>query len=124
MSTELPYFQISPLYAIITAVSVVVVYILGLLFKVMYYKCFHPNLSKEELKGDTGEMSHTEQEPTAIMDSKDETDKDALDGTPRLLFESMGTDTDPADRGWTSPPAPNLERCNKRMRKLAENFYS
>lgn len=123
MSTEPPYFEISPLYAIITAVSVVAVYILGLLFKVMYYQCFHPNLSKEELKGDTGEESQTGQPPITGVDSKDETDKDVLDSSLWLTVSEC-TDTDVVDRSWRSPPAPDIKRCNKRMRKLAENFYS
>uniref|UniRef100_A0A3P9DT83 XK-related protein n=1 Tax=Maylandia zebra TaxID=106582 RepID=A0A3P9DT83_9CICH len=48
MSTDPPDFVIEPTYALITAVCVVVVYILGLILKVIYYKSFHPNLDSDE----------------------------------------------------------------------------
>ncbi|XP_076611070.1 XK-related protein 8-like [Chaetodon auriga] len=122
MSTEPPYFEISHLSAVIVAISVVAVYILGLLFKVIYYKCFHPNLSKEELKGDTDERPLAGEEPTTSTDHKDDTDEEDPYSGPQL--RSGGPGGDVVDRGWLSPPAPHAERCNKRMRKLAENFYS
>uniref|UniRef100_A0A3Q3WZ83 XK-related protein n=1 Tax=Mola mola TaxID=94237 RepID=A0A3Q3WZ83_MOLML len=87
ISTECPYFEISQLHAIITAVGVVAVNVTGLFLKILYYNCFHPNLTKEELIGemDTDSYSQTH----VIIDS-----------------------------------GPSPKHCNKRMRKLAENFYS
>uniref|UniRef100_A0A8C3AQY3 XK-related protein n=1 Tax=Cyclopterus lumpus TaxID=8103 RepID=A0A8C3AQY3_CYCLU len=82
MITEPPYFKIPPRCAVIAAVSVVAVYILGLLLKMIYYKWYHPNVAKEELKGDA-----------------------VYDRLPKS-------------------PAPDIKRCNKRMRTLAQNFYS
>uniref|UniRef100_A0A3Q3WS03 XK-related protein n=1 Tax=Mola mola TaxID=94237 RepID=A0A3Q3WS03_MOLML len=88
ISTECPYFEISQLHAIITAVGVVAVNVTGLFLKILYYNCFHPNLTKEELIGE--------------MDVKDETDS----------------------YSQTHVIGPSPKHCNKRMRKLAENFYS
>uniref|UniRef100_A0A3Q4HBD7 XK-related protein n=1 Tax=Neolamprologus brichardi TaxID=32507 RepID=A0A3Q4HBD7_NEOBR len=48
MSTDPPDFVIEPTYALITAVCVVAVYILGLILKAIYYKLFHPNLDRDE----------------------------------------------------------------------------
>ncbi|XP_030576283.1 XK-related protein 8-like [Archocentrus centrarchus] len=90
MSTDPPEFVIQPLDALFTAVCVVAVYILGLLFKVIYYKCFHPNVDRDKLKG-----AGTEEQP-----------EDGV--TYRMLAMTL------------TPPA----QCNKRMRKLAANFYS
>ncbi|XP_030597473.1 XK-related protein 8-like [Archocentrus centrarchus] len=84
MSTDPPEFVIQPLYALITVVCVVGVYILGLLIKVIYYKCFHPNLDKDELRGQP----------------EDEVD-----------FRTF------------RPPTEASAHCNKRMRKMAVNFY-
>ncbi|KAF1381868.1 hypothetical protein PFLUV_G00158470 [Perca fluviatilis] len=103
MITEPLDFVISPLYAGITAGSVVVVYILGLVSKMIYYTCCHPNLAKGELKG----------EPF------DETDFAVCQASVRHL----DIDEDVTNRSGPSPPAPNIKQ-NKRMRKLAENFYS
>lgn len=117
MSTEATYFEISHFYAIVTAVSVVAVYILGLIFKMIYYKCYHPNLAKEELKGDSTEMSQPGQGPTkTTTHSEDEVDF--------AMFAGRNIDTEVTDRSGPSPPVPDTKRCNKRMRKLAENFYS
>lgn len=138
ISAEPPYFQISHLNAIITAVSVVAVYILGLFLKMIYYKCFHPNLAKEELKGDTDEKSHTGQGPTRIkIIPREEIDAmspqvdgdvygipDSYYGASISLFRNRVEEMDVTDRSGPSPPAPDMRRCNKRMRKLAENFYS
>ncbi|XP_069576972.1 XK-related protein 8-like [Brachyistius frenatus] len=41
------------LNVIMKAVCVVALYIVGLLLKLLYYKCYHPSLGKEELKGDS-----------------------------------------------------------------------
>ncbi|KAM7384601.1 hypothetical protein PAMA_011794 [Pampus argenteus] len=116
MSTAPPYFVIPQLYAMITAVSVVSVYILGILLKIVYYKCYHPNLAKDELKG-----GPTGQGP--MRSSGDVLDGDVVidgDSVPQtiILMEDTGF------RSMPSSPAPSVQRCNKRMRKLAENFYS
>lgn len=132
MITEPPYFNISPLYATITAACVVGVYIIGLLCKLIYYKFCHPNLAKEELKGVPTEKTQIGQGPTGIERGLDETD------LPIMLIVQQSdvsgadspepteaTDTDVEDRIGPRPPAAaEARRCNKRMRKLAENFYS
>nr|XP_033493365.1 XK-related protein 8-like [Epinephelus lanceolatus] len=118
MSTEPPYFEIPPLYAVITAVSVVGVYILGLFFKMIYYKYSHPSLAKEELKGDTAEKSRVGQGPTRTPFPGDETD------FPISSLEDLDVEKEITYRSWPSPPAPVTKRCNKRMKKLAENFYA
>lgn len=106
MSTEKAYSEIPHLNTIITVSVVVAVYIVGLLIKVIYYKHYHPNLAKEELKSDTTGLSG------------DETDF----SHPIVMGRCM--DTDVTDRSGPSPPAPDVKHCNKRMRKLAANFYS
>ncbi|XP_071355937.1 XK-related protein 8-like [Trachinotus anak] len=97
------YWKIQNLHAIITAASVVAIYILGLVLKIIYYKCFHPNLTKEELKGVT---------PEEPLSSNDTPSEDVVDGIMVL------------NRCLPSPPQASVKHCNKRMRKLAENFYS
>ncbi|XP_070702164.1 XK-related protein 8-like [Pempheris klunzingeri] len=132
MNTEPPYFEIPLLHGIIAAVSVVLVYILGLFLKMIYYKFYHPNLTKEELKGDSSERARNGQGPTRstslIVDEVDfavpSPRNEDIDGVPRIMLQSWGTDTDVTDRSLPSPPTPDIRRCNKRMRKLAENFYS
>ncbi|XP_023262037.1 XK-related protein 8-like [Seriola lalandi dorsalis] len=100
MNTEELYFEIP--HTVIAAVSVVSIYLFGLLLKIIYYKCYHPNLSKEELKGVTSVEELARSSPL----SGDEVDSGLVSG-----------------RSFPSPPAPDLKH-NKRMRKLAENFYS
>ncbi|XP_026156947.1 XK-related protein 8-like [Mastacembelus armatus] len=156
---KIAYVEISPLYASITAVSVVAVYILGLLVKIIYYKLYHPNLGRQELKGD-GERLETGQGP--MTDTEDVVDSGLL--PPER--ESQDTDTDVTFKMCSGPsePSPEIkvvredahitdgngaqseraskhpvrsegltrpdssahstEHCNKRMRKLAANFYS
>lgn len=127
--TEPPsYLEIQPLYAVITAVGVVAVYIIGLLVKTIYYKCFHPNLGKEKLKGDVTEQSRTGPGP-----STNKLHLCTVDGN-QDKFLNGEMETDVTDRMWPSPSEdieralPPLERStecyNKRMRKLAANFYS
>ncbi|KAM4539815.1 XK-related protein 8-like [Odontesthes bonariensis] len=99
MATDPPRFAIPPLYAGVTAAGVVALYVLGLLLKVAYYKCFHPNLRREELRGGSSERLQG----------------DEIDGPMRLQAHC-----DVTDRSMSSQPA----ACNKRMKKLAENFYS
>lgn len=111
MSTEQLYFKIPNLYAKITAVSVVVVYIFGLLFKIVYYKHLHPSLSKEELKGDGAK------------------DEDELDSAKRKVenkYDLMwfyNVDGEIVFSRRSSQRAAHKHRYNRRMRKLAENFY-
>uniref|UniRef100_A0A3Q3A3F8 XK-related protein n=1 Tax=Kryptolebias marmoratus TaxID=37003 RepID=A0A3Q3A3F8_KRYMA len=50
-----PFHEISQHHAIITAASVVGVYFLGLLFKIIYYTFFHPNVSAS--KGNTNDVT-------------------------------------------------------------------
>lgn len=133
--TEPPYFEIPHSYAVITAVSVAGVYIVGLLFKIIYYKYYHPNLAKEELIGGTSGQGPTSSEGLSRPEDP-------------AVSSIMNADTDVTDRSWPSPPssglkffgqaagatdadtvdgiplAPAAKHCNKRMRKLAENFYS
>lgn len=116
--------------AILIAVSVVAVYILGLIFKMIYYKWFHPNVSKEELIGIADEKSSTGLGPTGFKTIPSEevdspqVDENALYDIPMLTFRDGEEGTDVTDRSGPSPPALDVKCCNKRMRKLAENFYS
>nr|XP_046272857.1 XK-related protein 8 [Scatophagus argus] len=129
-SAEHTYFQVSPLYAVITAVSVVAVYILGICFKLIYYKYYHPNLVKEQLKGQASdeaaqgpqfETFHTDEIDFASNPQWDQGDADDF---PQTLMRACIGDIGIADRIGSCLPAPEVKRCNKRMRKLAENFYS
>ncbi|XP_034748068.1 XK-related protein 8-like [Etheostoma cragini] len=123
MITEPPYFEIQPLYACITAVIVIAVYILGLLSKMIYYRCYHPNLAKGELKGDTTKGSKAGQGPTG-MSAFAEDEVDFPMSQLRVTHIDHDPEEDVTNRSGPSPPAPDIKRCNKRMRKLAENFYS
>lgn len=111
IATEQPHFQMSQLHAVVTAVSVVVAYILGLLVKMLYYRWFHPNLLKEELKGSTGDRPG---------EAYDVTDSDAV------AAPACATGPELAVTFRCEVPSPTLDRkhCNKRMRMLAENFYT
>ncbi|XP_061885532.1 XK-related protein 8-like [Entelurus aequoreus] len=91
--------HMSFLHAGLLAVAVVALYILGLVLKVLYYKFFHPNLNKEELKGGDKEVE--------------------LDGGVVLVMDRSAAE-DVTDGGRT----PHVQLYNKRMRKLAGNFYS
>ncbi|XP_039461626.1 XK-related protein 8-like [Oreochromis aureus] len=86
MSTDPPDFVTHPLT---TAACVVAVYILGLLFKVIYFTFFHPNFDKDKLKGATIPEEQPEDE----------------------------------ERSHSVPTRPLKATDNKRMRKLAENFF-
>ncbi|XP_059205507.1 XK-related protein 8-like [Centropristis striata] len=130
MITEPPYFEISFLHAVITAVSVVSCYLLGLFFKMIYYKTCHPNLTKEELEGGTAEKTHVGQGPSRIKtfagDVPDFPMSLLEDSIPQMMTITMRSDEEEgvSDRVGPSQPAPDIKRYNKRMRKLAENFYS
>lgn len=105
-ATEQPHFELSPLQAVVTAVSVVACYILGLFIKMFYYRWCHPNLQKEELKGSA--------------DDQDEVDSNDV-ASPAIL-KGMGVNELP--QLGSIPQASGGNHCNKRMRILAENFYT
>lgn len=126
MSMEQP-FHISDNHAIIAASCVVVVYILGLCLKMIYYKWFHPNVDKDELKdgedqsqtkvglGPMRKSGFTEGGKFPVLPQPDE---DLTDGPYLKGFDFI----EATDRiGYSEPP---VKLCNKRMRKLAGNFYS
>ena len=110
-TTEHPYFEISRLHAIITAVVVVVVYVVGLLLKLLYYSKFHPNVTLIE------EMDNVTKEEL-IEEMDDDSRGDKRDGTLPItaMFRVGRIETD-------SDSVHHPKYCNKRMRKLAENFY-
>lgn len=115
MNTDPPYVELPLLTCVIGAVSIVGVYILGLLCKIVYYTFYHPNLSKEELKGGT-----SGQGPTRATGPSE--GKMMMMITPCSCDNTQATvDVDAVD-GFVPPPA--AKHYNKRMRKLAENFYS
>lgn len=99
---ERPHFHLSKSHAVATAVAVGMTYILGLFLKMVYYKWFHPNVLKEDLKGDEDGGSGLAQDET--------------DASPAQSFG--------ADRSAPAPAAPDWKRCNKRMKILAESFYA
>lgn len=109
--SERPAFQLSQSHAIITAVAVVMGYVLGLLIKMAYYKWCHPNVLKEELKGDKEEGSAQERDET---DSKEDSSPVLLKGGEFLVLNRTGR----------APPALDRKQCNKRMKILAQNFYT
>ncbi|KAG7499820.1 XK-related protein 8-like [Solea senegalensis] len=98
--------------SILCAICVVAVYILGLVLKVIYYKFYHPNLTKKALTGVTTDKSQTE--------NGDEVDSSAIRrGVMSRTFIEEGP---LEDTGVAEPPS--AVHCNKRMRKLAANFYT
>ncbi|XP_035039578.1 XK-related protein 8 [Hippoglossus stenolepis] len=134
ITTEPSHGGITLSYALITAVSVVSVYGLGLLFTIIYYKRYHPNLDREQMTGVTAGMTQNGDE-AAVGESPsgDEVDfmlKDTVSGAsyddiPQNLTLKGLLVTDVTDRSAPSPPPPrSVGRCNNRMRKMAENFYS
>lgn len=116
ITTEPHYFETSNMYAIIIAVSVVAVYFLGLFLKLIYYKWYHPNVSEKELIGGADEKSPAGLGLTCDMGDSGMT---TFDGAAEEVEEQ-----DVTDYIRPVPPALDVTRCNKRMRKLAENFYS
>lgn len=101
LSLEQPFFYISTPVASAVASCVVGVYVVGLAVKMFYYKCFHPNIAKEDLKG------HEEEE----LKEESEVERDG-----QIVYRCFGLTGDLPAR-VTEP------RCNKRMRQLAGNFY-
>ncbi|XP_053302803.1 XK-related protein 8 [Pleuronectes platessa] len=130
ITTEPSHSGITPFYALITAVSVVSVYLLGLLFKIIYYKLYHPNLDREQMTGvSVGMTQNGDEAPVGKSLSGDEVDLTLMGSgaqTRRLVsYSNESSDTDVAFRcGPSSPPPPaSVGRCNNRMRKMADNFY-
>lgn len=110
--TKPPSFEIPFLSAIVTSVCIVVVYMLGLLLKLMYYKLYHPNIGKHEVQESiTADLSNGQE--VILMHSK--VGEDTVDS---LQMDSL------AFRSMPFPPEPVQKRQNKRMMKLADNFYS
>lgn len=106
--SERPDFGPSQNGAIIAAVAVVMVYVLGLLGKMAYYKWCHPNVVKGQLKGAVDDGSRPEPDET-----------DSKENASPVLLKVRKFD-------HTGPPPLALDRkpCNKRMKILAENFYT
>lgn len=106
------YFDIPFLYAIITSVCIFVVYMLGLFFKIIYYKFCHPKIGRHELRGSEPDLVPAGLALTVVCE-------DMVDSSQMEDIES-----DTAFRSMPIPPRePPQKRDNKRMRKLAENFY-
>ncbi|RVE66644.1 hypothetical protein OJAV_G00109470 [Oryzias javanicus] len=129
MNTQPPQFLIPRLYAEATAGAVVGLYILGLLVKIIYYKFFHPKLNQDDLRGrDSDEVDGLNQDDLRGRDS-DEVDGFVLmkASVPRFTPESLRgryQDEPITVRAFTPAAPPQTQHGNKRMRKLAENFYS
>lgn len=105
-----PHLQLSHIQAVVTAVAVVAGYVFGLLLKVVYYEWFHPNVSKE-LKGD-------KEEGTVQVQDEGDFKEDAFPVVLKMMaFDAVG------HRG-PAPAAPRRKPCNKRMKILAESFYT
>ncbi|XP_058475515.1 XK-related protein 8-like [Solea solea] len=98
-------WKTSTLTSILCAICVVAVYILGLVFKVIYYKFCHPNLTKKALTG--------------VTENGDEVDSALRQGVTSRTFIEEG----PLEATGVAEP-PSTVHCNKRMRKLAVNFYA
>ncbi|XP_032437708.1 XK-related protein 8-like [Xiphophorus hellerii] len=105
MSWDPPGFELSRLQAAIVWGAVVAGYASGLVLRIVYYTCFHPKLNKVELMGGNAKTQSDE------VDSPPDDDDDG----GRVMFRS-------ASRTPTGLSRPPLR--NKRMKKLAENFYS
>lgn len=91
-----PYFEL-PLDPYVIFVIMILLYIAGLCLKVIYYKFCHPKITK------LGEVDLRLELVGVSQNGKDEVD-----------FRFMGQ---------TERPEPSV-RFNKRMRNLADNFYS
>uniref|UniRef100_A0A4W5RI69 XK-related protein n=1 Tax=Hucho hucho TaxID=62062 RepID=A0A4W5RI69_9TELE len=97
-----PYFEL-PLDPYVIPGIMISLYIAGLCLKVIYYKFCHPKITKlreNELGPPYGE---------------DEVDFGSMN-------RSVGL-TEPVRTFYSGPPEPSI-RVNKRMRNLADNFYS
>lgn len=107
--SESPDFAPSQSHAIIVAVAVVMGYVLGLLLKMVYYKWCHPNVLKQELKG-------------AVDDGQERDETDSGETASPVLLRSFELGV--LDRTGRAPPALDRKPYNKRMKILAENFYT
>lgn len=111
LGMEQPFFHISSPVATAVVSSVVGVYVVGLALKMFYYKFFHPNIAKVELKG--GEEEGTTDQPkpdttrALMVCAASEEERDG-----EVILRSFGSSAPPAEPS-----------CNKRMRQLAGNFY-
>lgn len=90
--------DVPPVCAAVATAAVVGVYVLGLMLKLLYYRRFHPNLR------------------TLAPPAADQVDFGGGAEEP----EGEGLHL----RALAPPTAPPPPRDNKRMRKLAENFYT
>ncbi|XP_047232007.1 XK-related protein 8-like [Girardinichthys multiradiatus] len=112
MSLDPPPLEISCLQAVIISGAVVSVYIMGLICKIIYYLFFHPKLYKKELIGDI----------------VNERQGDEVDFGPRASAPGVAPVDNTSDVLCRIPCMPSglnqQVHCNKRTKKLAENFYS
>ncbi|XP_057683130.1 XK-related protein 8 [Corythoichthys intestinalis] len=99
--------------ALIVLLSIILFYIAGLILKITYYKFFHPNLDKHELRA-AEEMVSVSSENSDDVAERRFLNEDVVDG---IVARDDGSRSDGKMRKRT-------ENYNKRMRKLAENFYS
>lgn len=107
LSVEQPSFFIVAPVATAVATCVVGVYMVGLVLKMFYYKFFHPNIAKEDLKGHEDEVQTGT--PEEEKGGVEERDGEVILRCFALTDDFSGRQTVP--------------RCNKRMRQLAGNFY-
>ncbi|KAL6099440.1 xkr8 [Pungitius sinensis] len=95
--------------------GVVGFYILGLVLKMLYYRWCHPNVAKGELRGDPIVKAQCTDEIDFIV---------CLASIEAPAGEDQTDDGVAMDRSGPREPPSVTRGCNKRMRKLAENFYS
>uniref|UniRef100_UPI003AB0122B XK-related protein 8-like n=1 Tax=Centroberyx gerrardi TaxID=166262 RepID=UPI003AB0122B len=103
-----PYFDITLLHAIITSVIIIVLFIFGILVKGLYYMYCHPKIGKHEMNGSPSGLDSDTVDLAEVKSHDDDLQSDSMLRSIRSAPE----------------PAPAQKRENKRMRKLAENFYS
>ncbi|XP_077598893.1 XK-related protein 8-like [Stigmatopora nigra] len=90
-------------YALAAVLGVIMVYVLGLMLKIVYYEYFHPNIDEPKDEG-------TVLDPGPISDHT---------GSPKL-YKATG----PRGLPYGDEVDGDERLHNKRMRKLAANFYS
>ncbi|KAM4631475.1 XK-related protein 8-like [Polymixia lowei] len=108
-------FKLPLASAVIISTASILGYILGLILKVIYYKFFHPKIARHQHTESGREGSPDVQERTCFRSMEDEVD---------LTLVTDGVDAEIMGHSVPDPPKPVLIKENKRMRKLAENFYS
>ncbi|XP_056154556.1 XK-related protein 8-like isoform X2 [Lampris incognitus] len=104
---EPTHFEQSTLSVVIICSITVLAYGIGILFKVIYYKCYHPKIGKHELKQSVSEGSPAGED---VVDT--------------AVMISLGEKRDLERSYYSAPSVSPQKRENKRMRMLAENFYS